>query len=118
MATNKIKLMLGVFAMTSVAALTPSVNAEPTSSYNGILNRANLNLESSSLQQTESQSSPTLEKPDLSNQLGTRACDGGGSTNNICSKKPFRNGQLTTPSDSRLNGTQAQFRETNFRTLR
>jgi hypothetical protein len=82
---SKVKFVLGMIAMSSIAALAPAANAATLKSnpaaFGDILSQAKLNLDSPTQQQATS-TSPSLEQLQ---QVALRKvdvrCDGGGSTN-------------------------------------
>lgn len=114
--SNKTKFIIGILAMTSLAALAPSANAQtvkPSAATENILNRANLNTDSVKKQQPGGGLSPSIERLDRT-KLGDplRACDGGGSTNNICSKKPgLGRDSIKNPAPIKLDQPLPQIRK-------
>ncbi|MBI1241634.1 hypothetical protein [Umezakia ovalisporum] len=62
--TNKIKLILSILAVTSVAALNPSAYSQTVKPGNidNFLNRANLNINPGQLEPTEINKLPAVEK--------------------------------------------------------
>lgn len=98
---GKIKFILSLLAVTSVAALNPSAYAQNVKPGNvdGFLNRANLNTVSPQLQLRENNNLPaSVQKLPNGFKPGSSIdkCDGGGSTNFICGKKPQTENQLRT----------------------
>jgi hypothetical protein len=84
---SKVKFVLGMIAMSSIAALAPAANAATLKSNQAlgdILSQAKLNLDSSTQQQANS-TSPSLEQlQQVALRKSTLRCDGGGSTNGTC----------------------------------
>lgn len=97
--SNKAKFIVSILAMTSLAALAPAANAQtikPNTATENILNRANLNTNSTQRQFTKKAPSPVLER--LEKPLGTNALDKKNGTcpwNLSCLKR--KPGTLKTP---------------------
>ncbi len=82
---NRVKFVLGMIAMTSLAAITPAANAASFKSnpaLGNIMSQAKLNLDSPTQQLQANSKSPSLEQ--LALKKSGRACDGGGSSNGTC----------------------------------
>ncbi|WP_460206792.1 hypothetical protein [Scytonema sp. NUACC21] len=89
---SKVKVILSILAMTSIAALTPSAyaqTAKPGKSVDNILNRANINTNSTELQRHRDLSSPSIEKlPEGLKPGGINGILDGGCNNGKCGGKP------------------------------
>ncbi|GAX44994.1 hypothetical protein NIES4075_60130 [Tolypothrix sp. NIES-4075] len=81
---SKVKFVLGMIAMSSIAALAPAANAATLKSNQAlgdVLSQAKLNLDSPTQQQATS-TSPSLEKlQQVALRKSDLRCDGGGSSN-------------------------------------
>ncbi|MEH2196004.1 MAG: hypothetical protein V7K98_25640 [Nostoc sp.] len=120
---NQVKFILGILAMTSVAALNSAVNAQtlkPDATVDAFLNRANLSTKSTKIQNTTIEKvSPTVERINNSSILQRQLDDVNGSCpkNGACGvKKPSERGRelITDPinrSGSLLNQSLPQIRK-------
>ena len=81
---SKVKFVLGMIAMSSIAALAPAANAATLKSNQAlgdILSQAKLNLDSATQQQA-TYTSPSLEQlQQVALRKSGSDCDGGGSSN-------------------------------------
>ncbi len=87
MSANKIKFWLGIIAMTGFAALSPVANAAiaKPAAVSNILNRANLNVDSSELQQHNQQSTPSVQQlPGGFKLAAISRSNNSGCSNNSC----------------------------------
>jgi len=103
--SNKAKFIVSILAMTSLAALAPAANAQtvkPSVATENILNRADLNTNSSEAQLWKKPSSPVLER--IGNEKNPYLNTHNKGCNEVCGKR--KPGDLKTPSngiDSTIN---------------
>jgi hypothetical protein len=97
---SKIKFILSLLAVTSVAALNPSAYAQNIKPGNvdNFLNRANLNTNFPQVQPRENINlTPSVQKlPDSLKPGATQESGNGGCVNVVCSKPPLPENELRT----------------------
>ncbi|HEY9602549.1 MAG TPA: hypothetical protein V6C85_13120 [Allocoleopsis sp.] len=115
MSTRKAsQFVLGLLALTSIAALPPAAHAQiakPSTTVDNILNRANLSTDSSKLQPSTQQLSPSLERLNDPSKLRD---DQNGVCNGSCSKPIDKSDLLTNPATlpaTQLNQSLPQLRQ-------